>query len=72
MIKSLTRSLGLHYYAHVCCRKRGTDNGRLEREKRAATGKKDRLWPHAVIPYEINSTFSGGYSCFTFYFRLHP
>ncbi|XP_067928524.1 bone morphogenetic protein 1-like [Watersipora subatra] len=31
----------------------------VNRERRAATGKKDRLWPHAVIPYEINSTFSG-------------
>lgn len=29
------------------------------RVERAATGKKDRLWDHAVIPYEINSTFSG-------------
>ncbi|KAF6032949.1 tok [Bugula neritina] len=29
------------------------------RSKRAATGKRDRLWDHAVIPYEINATFSG-------------
>lgn len=31
----------------------------LVREKRAATGKKDRLWEHAVIPYTIDANFSG-------------
>lgn len=31
----------------------------LVRERRAATGKKDRLWDHAVIPYTIDANFSG-------------
>ena len=47
--------------------KRGTDytqnddvtaEGRV-RTRRAATANRDRLWEHAVIPYEIDSNFSG-------------
>ncbi|XP_054716858.1 bone morphogenetic protein 1-like [Uloborus diversus] len=31
------------------------------RKGRAATARTDRLWPHAVIPYEIEANFSGKY-----------
>lgn len=33
--------------------------GRRGRHGRAATARTDRLWPHAIIPYEIESNFSG-------------
>lgn len=29
------------------------------RERRAATAKKERLWPSGIIPYEISADFSG-------------
>ena len=29
------------------------------REKRAATARPERIWDYAVIPYEIDSNFSG-------------
>lgn len=31
----------------------------LERKRRAATARPERLWDHAVIPYEIEANFSG-------------
>jgi hypothetical protein len=30
-----------------------------QRHRRAATGKAERVWPHGVIPYEIQSNFTG-------------
>ena len=36
---------------------REEDRGR--REKRAATARPERIWDYAVIPYEIDSNFSG-------------
>ena len=36
---------------------RGERRGR--REKRAATARPERIWDYAVIPYEIDSNFSG-------------
>lgn len=32
---------------------------RSRREKRAATARPERIWDYAVIPYEIDSNFSG-------------
>jgi tolkin protein len=33
--------------------------GRRIRRARAATARKDRIWDHGVIPYEIDGNFSG-------------
>uniref|UniRef100_A0A0N5A821 Metalloendopeptidase n=1 Tax=Syphacia muris TaxID=451379 RepID=A0A0N5A821_9BILA len=33
------------------------------RKSRAATAKKDRLWPGGIIPYEISTSFSGEHKC---------
>ena len=32
---------------------------RLNRSKRAATARSERVWDYAVIPYEIDANFSG-------------
>lgn len=37
------------------------------RQKRAATGRPERIWDHAVIPYEIQSNFSGTWLSFLLY-----
>lgn len=40
--------------------KRGTKNF-LSRIRRAATARKERVWDHGVIPYEIDGNFSGAH-----------
>ena len=35
------------------------EEARGRREKRAATARPERIWDYAVIPYEIDSNFSG-------------
>ncbi|KAG8183432.1 hypothetical protein JTE90_023188 [Oedothorax gibbosus] len=40
-------------------RKGGRRRHSRRRTDRAATARADRLWPHAVIPYEIEANFSG-------------
>jgi hypothetical protein len=37
-------------------------SGRIRRQRRAATSRPDRLWEHGVIPYDIDSNFSGEYN----------
>lgn len=40
----------------------GTGSARvLSRSRRAATARRERLWPDAVIPYEIDANFSGAH-----------
>ena len=34
----------------------------LSRSRRAATARTERLWDHGVIPYEIETNFSGRYT----------
>lgn len=40
-------------------RHRGDRQGKTRRRTRAATARSERLWDHAVIPYEIEANFSG-------------
>ncbi|KAK0168286.1 hypothetical protein PV327_002110 [Microctonus hyperodae] len=37
------------------------DMSRLHRRRRAATARKERVWDHGVIPYEIDGNFSGAH-----------
>lgn len=42
--------------------KRGTTRHTfLSRARRAATARKERVWDHGVIPYEIDGNFSGAH-----------
>ncbi|KMQ95009.1 tolloid-like protein 2-like protein [Lasius niger] len=41
--------------------KRGTKHAILSRIRRAATARKERVWDHGVIPYEIDGNFSGAH-----------
>lgn len=42
--------------------KRGTTRHRFSsRTRRAATARKERVWDHGVIPYEIDGNFSGAH-----------
>ncbi|KAL1117925.1 hypothetical protein AAG570_004238 [Ranatra chinensis] len=46
----------------LCFRRGGTaDDERSARSRRAATARKDRVWDHGVIPYEIDGNFSGSH-----------
>lgn len=37
-------------------------DGKEHRAKRAATARPERVWDYGVIPYEIESNFSGKYT----------
>ena len=39
--------------------KKNNDVKVKSRSKRAATARKERLWEHGIIPYEIEANFSG-------------
>ena len=39
----------------------GVHKESLERSKRAATARPERIWDYAVIPYEIDANFSGNH-----------
>lgn len=41
--------------------KSGTRHVYLSRIRRAATARKERVWDHGVIPYEIDGNFSGAH-----------
>lgn len=41
--------------------KSGTRHAYLSRIRRAATARKERVWDHGVIPYEIDGNFSGAH-----------
>lgn len=41
--------------------KSGTRQAYLSRIRRAATARKERVWDHGVIPYEIDGNFSGAH-----------
>ena len=61
-------------FAFVCCRRRlerrqrpmrvssDASSRSRSRSRRAATSRLDRLWDYGVIPYEIDSNFSGKHS----------
>ena len=37
-------------------------NGEISRIRRAATAKKERIWPDGVIPFVVTANFSGLFS----------
>lgn len=41
--------------------KRSEKHAFLNRIRRAATARKERVWDHGVIPYEIDGNFSGAH-----------
>lgn len=47
-----------HKWKHGGARKRERFSGRA---RRAATARKERVWDHGVIPYEIDGNFSGAH-----------
>ena len=53
------------------------ENNQLNRTKRAATARPERVWDYAVIPYKIDANFSGvlkalfKQASFYFYYWLH-
>ncbi|GAB1598696.1 tolloid-like protein 2 [Argonauta hians] len=63
------KRLNAHSLLNNKNRKRNSDktNHRSSRTRRAATARLDRLWTYGVIPYEIQSNFSGNHKAL---FRL--
>ena len=55
------------HHGHLKRRKMELDTV-LRRTRRAATGRPERLWDYGVIPYEIESNFSGTYNFYLLYF----
>lgn len=41
--------------------RRGATRRTFARARRAATARKERVWDHGVIPYEIDGNFSGAH-----------
>jgi len=55
------RSIEFYDIEHKPKYKSGTRHLYLSRIRRAATARKERVWDHGVIPYEIDGNFSGAH-----------
>ncbi|XP_011644936.1 dorsal-ventral patterning protein tolloid-like isoform X3 [Pogonomyrmex barbatus] len=51
----------IEHKSKYLAKKSGTRYAYLSRIRRAATARKERVWDHGVIPYEIDGNFSGAH-----------